>query len=114
MAHTKRAIILLPPLRDDEQNFKDEHEAAIAARHLVVSVNGIEAVNTQVALDLAEHTVGGIPAGSTVQIDLSNVLSDGHEGLPVTRTVTAPPEPQPIPQPDPPNVRFEDEGHEPE
>jgi hypothetical protein len=111
MAHTKKMTIALPALREDEQAFKDEHDAGIASRHLLITVNGSLLVDTQVALDVPQFVQGGIPAGSTVDIDLSNVLTDGHEGLPTTRSVLAPAEPKPIPSPDSFEVTFEDEPH---
>lgn len=112
MSHTKRAIIAIPAPREDELSFKDEHDAGLASRHLVVSVNGSVVVDMQLPLNQADFTQGGVPAGSVLDISLSNVLTDGHEGLPVTRTVTAPAEPKPIPVPDSFGVTFEDEPHE--
>jgi hypothetical protein len=112
MAHSYRALIALPVLRQDEIDFKDEHDSGIVARHLLVTINDTNTVDQQVPVDMPQFTVPGIPAGSTVIVNLSNVLADGHEGLPVSRIVTAPSEPKPIPLPDHAEVTFEAEEHE--
>lgn len=109
MSHTKTLIVAMPDLTDIEKNYKDESGATIVGRHVIVTVNGSVAQDVTLAFDQVSFTHGGIPAGSSVQVDMTNILTDGHEGLPKSRTATAPPAPQPIPIPGDFTMIFEDE-----
>jgi hypothetical protein len=109
MSHVKKAIVLLPPQRQDEIDFVSDNGTKITARQLTYAIAGGQPVVVELPLDQASMEIGGIDAGASLKIDLQNKTSDGLLSAANSRTVSAPPLPKPVPMPDAVNVEFVDD-----
>jgi hypothetical protein len=107
MSHMKKATVVLPGLRPDEQKFSDE-VSAILSRRLSYNIDGGEEFVVDVPLTQPTIDIGEVPANSIISIGIANVDTDGHVSEYNVREVQAPPPTHAVPVPDAVTVTFED------